>query len=275
MPPALGLAGILGHAYLDLEPWVDVAAFPAVHEEICWALAELPGSYTGGAHRSMGIMPPGHEHEALGDYGETLRAMTREERLAFARLADDWGEFDPETYEPGEEGTHQLSRRQLALLKVRYGVYFPWQVFHELIPNRYWDEKSRGAGKDFTREARAFFPKTIALVRSLPFVEIGRCNVMGLDPLHHGTLHRDGDPRAKPEPDHFVTLCPGANKRLFVLDAATDRRVVVTARAAWFNDSDWHGVEAAPHFRYSVRVDGVFRPEFVAELRQVYGGGAT
>jgi hypothetical protein len=34
---------------------------------------------------------------------------------------------------------------------------------------------------------------------------------------------------------------------------------------------DYHGVEADPFFRYSVRVDGVFEPAFMRALRRHYG----
>ncbi len=36
----------------------------------------------------------------------------------------------------------------------------------------------------------------------------------------------------------------------------------------WFNDMDWHGVEPDPFFRYSIRVDGVFEPGFLARVRR-------
>jgi hypothetical protein len=140
-----------------------------------------------------------------------------------------------------------------------------------MIPNRYWDEKSSSAGKDFTRLARTFFPKTVAFVRSLPFVEIGRCNVMGLSAHDHGTVHRDGVPEEKPKADHFVTICPAGNKRLFLWDEEKHEKVNVTGRAYWFNDSDYHGVEADPFFRYSIRVDGVFEPDFLAALERDFG----
>ena len=60
-------------------------------------------------------------------------------------------------YEFGEERDHPL-RRQMLWLKFRYGVYFPWKVFYELIPTRGWDDKSTGRGKDFTAEARGALP---------------------------------------------------------------------------------------------------------------------
>jgi hypothetical protein len=36
----------------------------------------------------------------------------------------------------------------------------------------------------------------------------------------------------------------------------------------WFNDHGYHGVAPDPYFRYSLRVDGVFRSDFLARLRR-------
>jgi hypothetical protein len=90
---------------------------------------------------------------------------------------------------------------------------------------------------------------------------------MGLEPNDHGTVHRDGDPAVKAEVDHFITFCPGGDKRLFLWCEDTRTELPIDRRAYWFNDSDYHGVQAAPRFRYSVRVDGVFLDEFVEKIR--------
>lgn len=264
------ITGIFGRPYVDLTSLLDLTPLPAIHEEICLGLAQVPVDYTGGSHRSMGIMPPSRRAEAQADYGEVIAAMSRAEFVRFASLADEPEAFDPERrgeVRYGEEQDVLLSRRQMLYLKIRHGVYFPWKVYFEMIPNLYWDEKSHAAGKSFTREAQVFFPRTVAFVRSLPFVEIGRCNIMGLEANDHGTVHRDGDPATKPTVDHFITFCPNGDKRLFLWCEDTRRETPVDGRAYWFNDSDYHGVQAAPYFRYSVRVDGVFQPEFLEKLR--------
>jgi hypothetical protein len=237
---------------------------------VCLALAQLPVDYTGGSHRSMGIMPPSRTAEALVDYGEVIAQMTPAAFATLRSLADEPASFpaSPEEATFGEERDQPLSRRQMLWLEYRYGVYFPWKAYFEMIPNRWWDEKSTSAGKAFTRVARTFLPKTIAFVERLPFVEIGRCNVMGLAPHDHGTVHRDGVPEDKPEVDHFVTFSPGGNKRLYLWDEEEQVKRFVEGRAYWFNDSDWHGVEADPWFRYSIRVDGVFAPDFLARVTQ-------
>lgn len=273
-PPAepLGsLRGILGRPYIDLGPYLDTSCFPALDEEICLALVDVDPSYTGGSHKSMGIVPPSMKGDPYVDYGQVITAMSREEFARFAALSDDPAEIDPDRqadYEFGEERPNPLSRRQMRWLEYRYGVYFPWKVFYELIPTEGWDDKSTGAGKDFTEEARARFPRLVEYVKSLPFTEIGRCNVMGLQANDHGTVHHDRSDEDKKVADHFITFSPRGNKRLFLWDEEEERKIAVQGQAYWFNDSDYHGVEPDPFFRYSVRVDGYFRPELLDRLRR-------
>lgn len=263
-----GVHGVFGKPYVDLGRHLDLTALDALDDEICLGLASIPVEYTGGSHRSMEIMPPSRTAEAHIDYGEVIAALAPEAYATFRTLAQEPDAFpeQPTGATFGEERAHPLSRRQMLWLEYRQGVYFPWKVYFEMIPNRRWEEKSSPAGRDFTRVARTFFPKTIAFVESLPFQHIGRCNLMGLSANDHGTVHRDGVPEKKRQIDHFITLCPRGNKRLFLWDEERKQKIDVRGRAYWFNDSDYHGVDADPFFRYSIRVDGVFRPDFLASL---------
>jgi hypothetical protein len=259
----MALRGIFpGAPFVPLERFLDLDALEAIHDEVCLALTQVAVDYTGGSHRSMDIMPSSRCDEAHTDYGEVIRGLSDGDFATFRSLSDDPSITDRDV---GEEREHALSRRQMLWLKFRHKVYFPWKVYVELIPNRYWTDKA--TPKDFTRIAKTFFPKTIAFVKSLPFEHIGRCNVMGLEANDHGTVHRDGDPAEQGEPDHFMTFCPAGDKRLFLWDEGTRTKTPVTGRAYWFNDHDYHGVDADPFFRYSIRVDGVFRPDFLEKLR--------
>lgn len=272
-----GLRGIYGRPYIPLEGYIDTGALAALHDEVCLALAQMPVDYTGGSHRAMGIMPPGREAEALVDYVEVIRALDDAGFETFRALSDDPDAIDPARRGEdlfGEERAVPLSRRQMLWLKYRHRVYFPWKVYVEMIPNRWWDGKADPEGKRFTRLAEALLPRTVAFAKSLPFKHIGRCNIMGLEANDHGTVHRDGDPATQTAPDHFITLCPSPGKRLYLWDATRGEKVPVTGAAYWFNDFDHHGVDADPYFRYSIRVDGVFREDFLALLARDFGGAA-
>ena len=267
----MGLSGVFpGRPWVSLERFLDLGSLGAVHDEVCLALAQIPVDYTGGSHRSMGIMPPSCVAEAGVDYGEVIRALAPDDFRTFVSLADDPRAIDPTrraVLEFGEEREVPLSRRQMLWLERRHRVYFPWKIYVELIPNRWWTEKANPEGKAWSRTARTFFPRTIDLVRQLPFVHVGRCNVMGLAAHDHGTVHRDAEPDAQTAPDHFITICPAGDKRLYLWDEPRREKTPVSGRAYWFNDNDYHGVESDPFFRYSIRVDGEFRPDFLAMLR--------
>jgi len=51
-----------------------------------------------------------------------------------------------------------------------------------------------------------------------------------------------------------------------LMDPEGETQTFVDSRVFWFNDMDYHGVEADPFFRYSIRIDGKFEPEFVKRL---------
>jgi hypothetical protein len=109
----------------------------------------------------------------------------------------------------------------------------------------------------------------VELLRALPFREIGRAILFGLDANDHAPVHRDTAPVPRPSSKeilHNITLCPRADKRFFLADVERTTKLHVTSKMYWFNDMDWHGVEPDPFFRYSIRVDGVFDPAFERDL---------
>jgi hypothetical protein len=263
--------GIWGNPYVNLEPYLDTALFPAIDDEICFSLSQAPVRYTGGSHRWMGIVPPSHQEAAGIDYGEVISKFSEAEFKRFVALSDDPEAFDARrrlTYRFGEEQSIPLTFEQMLFLKYRYGVYFPWKVFYEIIGTDYWDQKSSGAGKKFSAESQRLFPLTLAFIRTLPFQEIGRCILLGLEGGDHGTVHNDRDPLKHPEPDHFISFAPRGNKRLFLWNEAKKEKLSINSSAFWFNDCDYHGVDPSPTFQYSIRVDGVFKPEFLEQLER-------
>lgn len=265
----MALVGIHGRPYVDLEPFIDLAALAALDLEICLGLARVATSVTGGSHKSMGIVPAHLEDDPYVDYGQAIAAMDRDEFVLFASLSDTPHLLDPDEradYTFGEERDFPLSRRQVRYLEYRYGVYFPWSTYLELMPGGTWDEQSRPHGKAFTRDALVYFPRTVAFVRALPLASIGSVKVLGLSACQHGTVHRDREPAAGRAPDTFIMLSPTGKKRLFLWDDAARTEHVVARRAYWFNDADYHGVLADPQFRYSLRVDGAFTAELRDEL---------
>ena len=267
------LCGIYGRPYLDLSSVIDHGEFPSLHDEILGALPRLETSYTGGSLKWMGVTAPWVNEDPYIDYMRVIEAMEPRELARFVSYGEAPDGFDPrhpENYQFGDETDHPLSREQMLYLKYRYGVYFPWKVCYHLLENDRWEDKHSGDGKDFTDEAREMLPKTVAFIESLPFEEIGRVVLFGIEANDHAPAHRDSEPGKALAIAQSISFAPGHSeqkKRFYVCDPKNENRTIIDAPIYWFNDADYHGVEPDPYFRYSIRVDGVFTPDFSALCR--------
>ena len=100
--------------------------------------------------------------------------------------------------------------------------------------------------------------------------------VFGLLANDHAPAHRDSEPgkalaiaqSISFEPSRGDAAAANRHKRFFLASPDNASEVIVEAPIYWFNDMDWHGVHADPFFRYSVRVDGVFEPGFLDQIRR-------
>lgn len=270
-PRAAPIVGLFGRPYLDLEHLVDDATLATVDREVTLGLAQVESSYTGGSLKWMGVVAPWCMDDGYRDLMHAVEAMSDEELATLVSLSDDPDSFDRSRLREatfGDETDHPLNRAQMRYLAYRHGVYFPWKVCYHLLENDRWDDKHSGAGKVFVPEALEVFPETVALLRSLPFKQIGRVVLFGLEPNDHAPLHRDTEPGSALTVAQSISLCPRGDKRFYLCNDEHDEPLIVDARAYWFNDMDYHGVLADPFFRYSIRVDGVFEPSFVRDLER-------
>jgi glycine betaine catabolism A len=273
-PPKSKLVGIWGRPYLDLSGDVDISCFAEIDEEIAYGLARVEVGRTGGSLKHMGVVAPWVHEDPYVDYGHVIEGLSREELERFVSLAHDPSIFDParlHDYRFGDETDHPLSAAQIRYLVYRHDVYFPWNVCYHLLEDERWEDKHSGAGKDFAPEAQALFPRTVAFVKSLPFIEIGRAVIFGLEADHHAPLHRDSEPGKDLTIAQSISFSPRGNKRLYLTDADGGSRTIVRAPIYWFNDMDYHGVLPDPFFRYSIRVDGVFEPGWARRLARKHG----
>ena len=263
--------GIFGQPFLDLEGALDLSALDALDAEISRGIAHVETTYTGGTLKWMGVVAPWAMDDAYKDAMAVIEALPDEELQVFFSLADDPSALrvsERASYRFGDETDHPFNHAQERWLAYRHRVYFPWKVCYHLLENDRWEDKHSGVGKRFGDESREVFPETVRFLEGLPFSEIGRAVVFGLEPNDHAPLHRDTEPGRALGIAQSISLCPRGDKRFFLQNEERDEPVVVDARAYWFNDMDYHGVLADPFFRYSVRVDGVFAPGFVETLRE-------
>jgi Rieske 2Fe-2S family protein len=87
-------------------------------------------------------------------------------------------------------------------------------------------------------------------------------------PNDHAPAHRDSEPGRDLQVAQSLSIDPRGTKRFFLQSADGEEVVDVDSHLYWFNDMDYHGVHADPFFRYSIRVDGVYRPSFLKDLQR-------
>jgi hypothetical protein len=266
------LVGIWGQPYVKLDEVLGTTSLAMVDDEITMGLCTLEPGQTGGGLKSMGVTAPWVEHDGAIDYGHVIARFTLEQWRTLVSLSDDPSEFDEDDWQHtqfGDETDHPLNNRQIRYLSYAHGVYFPWQVCVHLLENDRWEDKHDGEGKQFTAVAQQLFPRTIEYLRSLPFEHIGRVVLFGLLPYQHAPAHRDSEPGQSLSVAQSLSICPRGDKRFYLTDPDREREVIVDSKLYWFNDMDYHGVHPDPFFRYSIRIDGKYRPSFLRDLQQL------
>lgn len=94
------------------------------------------------------------------------------------------------------------------------------------------------------------------------FEEVGRVLVFINEPGVVSTPHRDyGDSRSRRDP--FIWLSIGDRKRFWVYDDKTNTKHYITEQVVTFDNADWHGSDPSEYVGWSIRVDGVFKKEFL------------
>lgn len=254
------IRGIGSKPWIDLSAFIDWTHIEAVHNEICAALALLPTTYTGGLHKSTG-----REHflnkRCLSDYHDVLLGLNEAERKTYISLDSS---IPINCSNTGLLDFIPPNAAQMRYLKIAHGVYFSWQT-HLVV-----QEIDTPCTAAHEIEKRRLLGLTFNFLHSLPFDVVLRADVLGIDPFQHAVTHRDATDECGAQ-EEFMLISPRGDKRLFVMDDKTDEKFYPDSRAYYFNNRDFHGVDPAPRFTYSLRVTGHFN----RELREVLSGCRT
>ena len=141
-----------------------------------------------------------------------------------------------------------------------FGLYLKENSFDKKTSNGKWTN----ASKDF--------PLLIEYLNTLPFKEIGRVLFLCTYPGTGVCTHRDA--QMTNHKDHNINLFFDAGSRpSFIWDEITKEKIYLesSAKSYFFNDRDYHGVDAEPEFRYTLRVDGTFNDDLCNELGLIDG----
>jgi hypothetical protein len=249
--------GINGQAIVDLDPHIDVAGFNALVEECRLGIAR--------AQWDVGSFGPGvYDKELARDLYAIETGVYRAPRPGKRPHPD-------AEYLRGVLKNMSINQRRV-YFKLRYGLYNSGHSVYLRQPadNSYM-ALNRPPLNKWTPNA-AHFPKLVEWIKALPFAGLGRIlffiNEHHCPVVEHSDLHSSDEARGyvanRPHSHEFLWIRPTESdaKSFYVLDEATGERHYVKGNAAWFNSFDIHGAHAGPTMTWSLRVDGVFTPEF-------------
>lgn len=109
------------------------------------------------------------------------------------------------------------------------------------------------------------FEPVMRFIETLPFSATGRILLIFDGSGKEVPAHRD---HLEPEVcNEFIWFRTNLEKRLYMMNGETGQKVYVTSYSAWFDTvNQFHGAEASNGLSFSIRVDGVFRQDFRAQI---------
>lgn len=140
------------------------------------------------------------------------------------------------------------------------GADIPW-FFALYLKDQDFSKKTTSPEIKWNEIAKKHFPMLIQYIEKLPFETVGRVLFFTTYPGAGVPAHRDF--YVAPHKDQNINLFFSEGWRpSFVWDDDKKEKVYLEkgATSYFFNNRDYHGVDAEPVFRYTLRVDGVFQP---------------
>lgn len=118
------------------------------------------------------------------------------------------------------------------------------------------------------------FPYLREIIDTMPFAGIGRVMLFMTEANNSTVPHFDvltQQQRQEKPNDEFIWFNTKSNsKGIFVLDEEIMLKHCLESdkKFIWFNEMDYHGTDAVPHFSFSIRIDGKFNDQV---KEKIYG----
>jgi hypothetical protein len=258
------LKGINNTSYFDLEQYLDMTTFDNMQPEIHKGFALAREYAKEGTWMAPGFtfdqMSYVHNWKPIYKALEEFQALPDNDPIKQVGL-----ELMPKDFK-----NFQQRNIFTRYLKMALGAYDPY-IYYFLWEEGDWDD--RPGERQMTPESK-YFPNVVDWVLQLKgtiFEHIGRVIFFHLE--HEGLPfeHRDLDARnginvVVPHRNEFIHIRPDTRNQFYLWDPETKCKTGINTRAAWWNDTDWHGGNRVMAQTYSLRIDGKFTDEFRKKL---------
>lgn len=255
------IKGINGSPYFNLDKFLDINTFVNLHGEISKGIVLSKYKKEGNIVKPAGGLEPGGW---IPPFKPSCVALQE-----YYMLPDN----DPIKIAGKELGEMNNRDQFIQYLKLTLGGYDAYQFVFLKTEEGGWD--SRFDEKEWTEDSK-YFPNFKIwlenLVHSNIFKHLGRILIFKQEHDCLPVCHRDsygsdiGVHGYENHRSEFIHLTINNQKKLFLWDPETDKKIYVESRACWFNDLDWHGSDRNVTQTYSIRIDGQFTEDFRRKL---------
>lgn len=258
------IKGINNNPYINMEPYLDMETFDKLQPEI------MTGFALAREHAKEGTwMAPGFTFEDMSYqyYWKPIYQAWEE----FQQLPDDnpikvaGMKLLPSNFKNFKE--RNIFTRYLKMAMNAYDPYIYYYLWEE------GDWNDRPGERQMTPESQ-YFPGVVDWVLKLKgtlFEHIGRVIFFHLEhdgiPFEHRDLDRNnGVNVVVPHRNEFIHIRPDTRNQFYIWDPETKCKYGINTRAAWWNDTDWHGGNRVMAQTYGLRIDGKFTESFREKL---------
>jgi hypothetical protein len=145
-----------------------------------------------------------------------------------------------------------------------------WQNLLSPRITDFWYNKSLDTCKWLESNTTPIFREWAESLRSNVFDQIGRIIVFNSKVNEPVMMHRDFHYRT--HTSHFINFqFSGKTNVAYVYDEVTRQKTYIDTPCYMFNECDIHGVDACDTPRFTVRIDGIFKPN-ICELLNLNNG---
>jgi len=148
------------------------------------------------------------------------------------------------------------------------GATIPWFFGLYLMDNKFTNKSNNGI---YNEDVIKNFPLLKKYIKTLPFKIIGRVMFFCTYPGAGVAIHRDWP--MEEHSDHNINLFFTTGRPSFIWDEIKKEKIYLEKEATsyFFDNRDYHGVDAENTFRYTLRIDGTFEDEICDELGLIDG----
>lgn len=257
--------GINNQPYIDVSPHLDMQSFDKMQPEIMRGFAEAREYAKEGTWMEPGFSFNGMSYHI--NWKPIYQAMKE-----FQALPD----TDPIKQEgmklwPSDFKDYKQRNLFTRYLKMAMGAYDPY-IYYFLWEEGDWND--RPGEKQMTEESK-YFPSVVEWVLVLKekqiFEHIGRviffhCEHDGLPFEHRDLDAKNGVDVVVPHRNEFIHVRPDTRNQFYIWDPDAKMKHTINTRAAFWNDTDWHGGNRVMAQTYGLRIDGKFTEDFREKL---------